>query len=29
MEGDYQLVDDEGNAFQAAIPPFALLTPTP
>jgi uncharacterized protein affecting Mg2+/Co2+ transport len=28
MEGDYQLVDDEGNAFEAMIPRFALLTPS-
>ena len=27
MEGDYQLVDDEGQAFEAAIPRFALTTP--
>ena len=27
MEGDYQLVDDGGNAFEAAIPRFALHTP--
>jgi len=26
MEGDYQLVDDEGNAFVAAIPKFSLVT---
>jgi uncharacterized protein affecting Mg2+/Co2+ transport len=27
MEGHYQLVDDEGNAFEAVIPRFSLLTP--
>jgi ApaG protein len=27
MEGHYQLVDDEGNAFEVAIPRFALVTP--
>lgn len=28
MEGHYQLVDDEGNAIEADIPRFALLTPS-
>ena len=28
MEGDYQFVDDEGNAFEAAIPRFVLLVPS-
>ncbi len=28
MEGHYQLVDDEGNAFEVAIPRFALITPS-
>lgn len=28
MEGDYQLVDDDGNGFEAAIPRFALVTPS-
>lgn len=28
MEGDYQLVDDEGKRFEAAIPRFSLLTPS-
>ena len=27
MEGHYQLVDDEGNTFEVAIPRFALVTP--
>jgi ApaG protein len=28
MEGHYQLVDEEGNALEADIPRFALLTPS-
>jgi ApaG protein len=28
MEGNYQLVDEEGNALEADIPRFALLTPS-
>jgi ApaG protein len=28
MEGHYQLVDDGGDALEAAIPRFSLMTPT-
>jgi ApaG protein len=28
MEGHYQLVDNEGETLEAAIPRFSLLTPT-
>ena len=27
MEGEYTLVDDEGNRFEAPIPPFSLAVP--
>jgi ApaG protein len=27
MQGSYQMVDDEGNKFDATIPPFSLAVP--